>query len=47
MRVPDDAGSGAARVTLSYPKWKGRPVAPATFTIPIKDAAPAPKRGGK
>jgi hypothetical protein len=48
VRVPDQAGSGMARVTLSYPRWKGRPVAPATFAVPIKDVGAAPKRpGGK
>jgi hypothetical protein len=47
VRVPDDAGAGMAKVTLGFPNWKDRPVAPATFDIPIKDAPPkqeAPKR---
>ena len=47
MRVPDNAGIGMAKVTLSFPSWKERPVTPATVEIPVKDAAPnqeAPKR---
>ena len=40
MRVPDNAGSGTAKVTLTYPRWKDRPVTPATFEIPIRDALP-------
>jgi hypothetical protein len=47
VRVPENAGTGMAKVTLTYPGWKDRPVAPATFEIPIKDAPPkqeAPKR---
>ena len=37
MGVPDNAGPGMSKVTLSYPDWKGRPVAPATFEIPIRE----------
>ena len=40
MRVPDNAATGSAKVTVSYPDWKGRPIPPATFEIPINDAPP-------
>lgn len=30
MRVPDEAGSGCAKVTVSFPAWKAGKVAPAT-----------------
>jgi len=43
VRVPDNASGGKARVTLSYPKRKGRPVAPVTLDIPVVDA---PSRQG-
>jgi hypothetical protein len=36
-----------AKVTLAFPNWKERPVAPVTFEIPIRDAVlekDAPKR---
>jgi hypothetical protein len=41
VRVPDDAGSGNAKVTVSYPNSKVGPIAPATFEVPIKDALPS------
>jgi len=49
VRVPANAATGKAKVTLSFPAWKekDRPVAPATLEIPVIDppAAPsAPKR---
>jgi hypothetical protein len=40
VRVPDDAGSGTAKVILSYPKSKVGPVAPVTVEIPIQEAPP-------
>ena len=42
MRVPDDAGSGKAKVTLSYPMWKGPAVDSTTVEVPIKDSLPRP-----
>lgn len=30
-----------AKVTLSFPNWKERPVAPAAFEVPIEDAPPS------
>jgi hypothetical protein len=44
VRVPDDAGSGKAKVTLSYPKWTGRALAPTTVEVPIKDSPPRPAK---
>ena len=37
MRVPEEAGSGKAKVTLSFPMWQSEKVAPATFEIEVKD----------
>jgi hypothetical protein len=39
VRVPDEAGSGNAKVTVSFPGWKEGKVAPATFELPIAEAA--------
>ncbi|HEV2947702.1 MAG TPA: hypothetical protein VGX70_10020 [Gemmataceae bacterium] len=38
MRVPDEAGSGIAKVTYSFDAWKEGKVKPTTIGIPIKDA---------
>ena len=35
MRVPEGAGKGKAKATLSFPDWKEGKVAPATFELPI------------
>jgi hypothetical protein len=35
VRVPDEAGAGAAKVTFSFEAWKGYKVAPSTTTIAI------------
>jgi hypothetical protein len=35
VRVPDEAGSGKARVTVSFPAWKQGKVAPTMFDIDI------------
>lgn len=37
MRVPDEAGAGKAKVTLSFADWKGGKVSPATFEVAIVD----------
>jgi len=42
VRVPDNAGNGSAKVTLSMPNWKENPVAPLTLDIPIQDATLKP-----
>jgi hypothetical protein len=44
VRVPEEAGTGKARVTLSFPDWKEGQVAPATFELPIADAQPAAEK---
>jgi hypothetical protein len=41
VRVPDGAGKGKARVTLSIPDGKEGGVATVTVEIPIVDAGPA------
>jgi hypothetical protein len=35
VRVPDEAASGKAKVTVSFPDWKEGEVTPATFEVPI------------
>jgi hypothetical protein len=35
VRVPEQAGNGKAKVTLSFPDWKEGKVIPATVEIPI------------
>jgi hypothetical protein len=44
VRVPDEAASVAAKVTLSFPDWTERKVIPATYEIPI---VTGPKEEGK
>jgi hypothetical protein len=44
VRVPGKAGSGKAKVTLSYPKWKGQALASTTVEVPIKDRSPRPTK---
>ena len=41
VRAPDEAGSGSARVTASFPSWKEARVAPATYplSLPTGDSA--------
>jgi hypothetical protein len=35
VRVPDDAGKGKAKLTLSFPEWKEGKVTPMTVEVPI------------
>jgi hypothetical protein len=35
VRVPDEAGSGVARVTFSFEKWTECKVASSTIELPI------------
>jgi hypothetical protein len=44
VRVPGNAGSGKAKVTLSYPKWKGPAVDSTTVEVPIKESPPRPAK---
>jgi RNA polymerase sigma factor (sigma-70 family) len=37
VRVPEEAGTGKARVTFSFDAWKGAKVAPTTVEIPVED----------
>jgi hypothetical protein len=37
VRVPDEAGTGKARLTLSFPDWKEGKVTPATFDVHIEE----------
>jgi hypothetical protein len=37
VRVPDEVGSGNAKVTVSFPDWKGAKVAAMTLEVPVKD----------
>lgn len=45
MRVPEGAGKGKARITFSVPDWPDGKVAPATFDVPIEEAAKTSKTG--
>ena len=33
VRVPDEAGNGKARLTISFPSWNAARVAPATYQL--------------
>jgi RNA polymerase sigma factor (sigma-70 family) len=49
VRVPDDAGSGTAKVTFSFDAWKEGNVAPITVELPVDDSEvqkPAQKAPG-
>jgi hypothetical protein len=35
VRVPEEAGLGNAKMTLSFDDWKQGEVSPATVTIPV------------
>ena len=35
MRVPGEAGSGAAKVTIQIPDWKGPVLPPSSFEVPL------------
>jgi hypothetical protein len=37
VRVPDEAGIGTAKVTLSFDGWQGGRVAPSTLDVPVID----------
>jgi hypothetical protein len=37
VRVPDEAGSGVAKVTVRMVDWPDREVQPATVEIPIEN----------
>lgn len=38
MRVPEGAGVGQAKITLSFVEWKEGKVAPARVTAPVEAA---------
>ena len=44
VRVPDEAASAVAKVTLSFPDWAEGCIRPATLLVPVMDAEPAPKK---
>jgi hypothetical protein len=37
VRVPDEAGLGVAKMTMSFHEWKKGMVEPATVEIPVVD----------
>jgi hypothetical protein len=41
VRVPDEAGQGKARVTLSFADWKEAKVASVRLEVPVMNATPA------
>lgn len=40
VRVPEEAASGKAKITVSFPDWGKDHVAPATFEIPVLEPEP-------
>ena len=41
VRVPEDIGVGKAKMTISFPDWKGAKVTAMTVEVPVKDPEPA------
>jgi hypothetical protein len=39
VRVPSEAGEGAAKVTIRIPDWKGPELSPTSFAVPLDDAS--------
>jgi hypothetical protein len=39
VRVPEEAATGKAKVTVSFPSWIEGKVTPATFEVTVEDAA--------
>jgi hypothetical protein len=50
VRVPDEAGNGKAKVTVSFAAWKGQKAKPTTKEVPVgekaADTKTQTKRGG-
>ncbi len=44
MRVPEEAGLGTAKMTMSFDDWKEGKVAPATVEIPVIDDTNSDKK---
>jgi hypothetical protein len=44
VRVPEEAGSDKAKVTLKFSDWKEGNVAPASYHVPIVDGQPEAKK---
>jgi hypothetical protein len=40
VRVPEEVGVGKAKVTISFPDWKGAKVAAMSLEVPVKDSEP-------
>jgi hypothetical protein len=40
VRVPEEAGIGKAKVTISFPDWKEAKVAAMIAEVPVKDPEP-------
>jgi hypothetical protein len=47
VRVPEEAGSGMAKVAFSFGAWEGGQVAPSTVELPVMEPAPGKKGGAK
>jgi hypothetical protein len=43
VRVPDEAGVGKAKVTISFEAWKEGGVASSTIEVPLVEAKPSMK----
>jgi len=37
VRVPEEAGNGKAKVTITFPDWKEGSVGPATLEVAVAD----------
>ena len=42
VRVPDDAGAGKAKLTISFDAWQGAGVRSSRIELPIVDAEAKP-----
>jgi hypothetical protein len=47
VRVPDDAGTGKAKVVVRFDDWADGKVVPAVFEIPVIDPGPEAKANEK
>jgi hypothetical protein len=46
LRVPEEVGLGKAKVTISFPDWRGAKVAATTLEVPVKDSEPGRQKEG-
>jgi len=39
VRVPSEAGQGAAKITIRIPNWQQQELPPAVFAVPLDNSA--------